>query len=107
MSEPNDDDIRCWYYQSPGGCSNPNCTYVHDEKFPARPPNCVFWDEGNCRNESSCTFFHDSGNDEDVRGPIENIPKVMVMNEKKSFRKNRRRKNVHLDDGWTTVVRKR
>lgn len=58
--------VRCYYYQK-GSCTKPNCTFVHDMLVKSRPPSCSNWENGNCRYENSCKFFHGCGEDQDVR----------------------------------------
>jgi hypothetical protein len=64
---------RCYYYQK-GSCTKQNCTFMHDNLVKARPPMCTNWENGNCRYENSCKFYHGCSDEQDIRDlpPVEN-----------------------------------
>jgi hypothetical protein len=103
-----EDDLprpRCWYFQShPKGCSREDCFFCHDYNIVARPPVCTYWDRGTCRFSDDCVFFHDKGNDVDVRGDWSTIP--LPKNVHKTDTPNDKEKKCgpkSTEDGWDTV----
>lgn len=101
--EHDDQALRCWYFQT-GTCRAEDgcCPFVHDNKFKARPPECIFFINGHCRYDNKCMFFHDNGKmmNEDVRGDT-NIPTMEVCTEEK-------RNKVPTEDvnGWRSGRRR-
>ena len=100
---------RCYYFQS-GRCSKKDCFFIHDHRTTARPPVCSFWEQGKCTFENNCVYFHDDGNDKDVRGSLDRIPKpgqaaaASATRAGTTRRSDARswRKDATDEDGWIT-----